>query len=234
MPIERIMTFVRNFDEQIQGGIPKGSLVLIIGTPGTLKSTFAYSILYHNALEHETPGLFLSLEQRKRLLNAHLENIGFETDSVHGLVRILDLGLMRKMIDIYDQKKHWLNEFKQWAEHQIKSSSSELLVIDSLPALEILSQFAQPRIDLFQFYEWLLDLNVTCFLISELPDPVIKYGDEHFLADGLIHIKLHHLDDVDSYLRLACLKLRGTAHTRSYFNLELEEACFSVTPVISE
>ncbi len=234
MAMERIRTYIANYDTEIQGGIPTGSIVLIAGTPGTMKSTLAYSILYHNALNDDRKGLFISLEQRKRLLNAHIENIGFDTDEVHGDVKILDLGLMRKMIDIYDQKKHWLEEFKQWSNHQIKSFDADLLVIDSLPALEILAQFEQPRIDLFGFFEWLLDMDVTSFIISELETSTIQYADEHFLADGIVHVKLHSISDADSMLRIACVKMRGTDHSRSYFNLEAKDGTLSATPVIPE
>ena len=80
MTIERVRTYIKDFDNQIQSGIPKGSIILIVGTPGTCKSTLAYSILYHNALEKDRHGLYLSLEQRKRLFSSHLENVGFDVD----------------------------------------------------------------------------------------------------------------------------------------------------------
>jgi KaiC/GvpD/RAD55 family RecA-like ATPase len=45
--MERIKTYIDRLDEQVEGGIPKGSISLICGVAGCMKSSFAYSILYN-------------------------------------------------------------------------------------------------------------------------------------------------------------------------------------------
>jgi KaiC/GvpD/RAD55 family RecA-like ATPase len=49
-------TYIRGFDEEIEGGIPQGHVVLVAGPPGTMKSSLAYSILYNNALNGNRTG----------------------------------------------------------------------------------------------------------------------------------------------------------------------------------
>ena len=49
MKTKRIKTYVKGLDEVMQDGIPEGSVVMIAGKPGTMKSSFAFNILYHNA-----------------------------------------------------------------------------------------------------------------------------------------------------------------------------------------
>ena len=49
MAQDRIRTYIRGFDEQLEGGIPKGHVVLFSGTPGTMKSSVTWNILWHNA-----------------------------------------------------------------------------------------------------------------------------------------------------------------------------------------
>ena len=59
--MERISTFIEGFDEVLGGGIPKGSVVLISGSPGTMKTTLAFSMLYHNVKANNSKGIYISL-----------------------------------------------------------------------------------------------------------------------------------------------------------------------------
>ncbi|MFQ5553017.1 MAG: RAD55 family ATPase, partial [Thermoplasmata archaeon] len=49
--MERVPTFVEGFDQALGGGIPEGSVVLVCGTPGTMKTSLVFSVLYHNVRE---------------------------------------------------------------------------------------------------------------------------------------------------------------------------------------
>src|SRR2546428_13742596 len=58
-----VKTHIRGFDDDVlRGGIPQGHVVLVRGASGTMKSSLAYYVLYHNALEG-APGLYVTLEQ---------------------------------------------------------------------------------------------------------------------------------------------------------------------------
>ncbi|MFO7618985.1 MAG: RAD55 family ATPase [Thermoplasmata archaeon] len=63
MKVNRIKTYVKGLDEVMQGGIPEGSVILIAGKPGTMKSSFAFNILYHNANKEDMSGVYVTLEQ---------------------------------------------------------------------------------------------------------------------------------------------------------------------------
>src|SRR2546426_12322903 len=45
-PMDRMNTYVEGFDEALGGGIPRGSLVLVGGTPGTMKPALTLRSLY--------------------------------------------------------------------------------------------------------------------------------------------------------------------------------------------
>src|SRR5947207_589374 len=61
MPKSFVYTHIRGFDEEVlRGGIPQGHVILIRGASGTMKSSLAYYILYHNAL-----GLILEFQDRR-------------------------------------------------------------------------------------------------------------------------------------------------------------------------
>lgn len=61
--MERIKTHIERMDERLEGGIPKGTISLICGVAGCMKSSLAYSILYKNAVEGNLKGLYITLEQ---------------------------------------------------------------------------------------------------------------------------------------------------------------------------
>ena len=44
---ERLKTYIEGFDKILEGGIPRGHIVLVTGTPGTMKSSLSYYILYN-------------------------------------------------------------------------------------------------------------------------------------------------------------------------------------------
>ena len=49
-PVDRIKTHVKEIDKALYGGIPTGSIVLLSGEAGAMKTTLAFHTIYNNAL----------------------------------------------------------------------------------------------------------------------------------------------------------------------------------------
>ncbi|MEM2943388.1 MAG: RAD55 family ATPase [Methanomassiliicoccales archaeon] len=235
--IERIRTFIHNFDENLQGGIPKGQVVLITGTPGTMKSSLAYSILYHNALQNGIKSVYMTLEQSKDNLLQQMISMGMDDERAKEFIHILDLGLIRKSLTQLSAKGTWLQVFKMYADSLKRSIGYELLVVDSLDVLEMAAQMGENRrTELFYLFEWLRNLGVTSFLISETsPEKMLenKY-DEGYLADGVISLKLQEIGETDIQRRIRAVKIRSTNHKTGYFSLLFSDGVFRATQVITE
>lgn len=235
--IERVRTFIHNFDENLQGGIPKGQVVLITGTPGTMKSSLAYSILYHNALQNGIKSVYMTLEQSKDNLMQQMTSMGMDDERAREFIHILDLGLIRKSLTQLSAKGTWLQVFKMYADSLKRSIGYELLVVDSLDVLEMAAQMGENRrTELFYLFEWLRNLGVTSFLISETsPEKMLenKY-DEGYLADGVISLKLQEIGETDIQRRIRAVKIRSTNHKTGYFSLLFSDGVFRATQVITE
>ncbi|MBC7108679.1 MAG: AAA family ATPase [Methanomassiliicoccales archaeon] len=235
--IERVRTFIHNFDENLQGGIPKGQVVLITGTPGTMKSSLAYSILYHNALQNGIKSVYMTLEQSKDNLMQQMTSMGMDDERAKEFIHILDLGLIRKSLTQLSAKGTWLQVFKMYADSLKRSIGYELLVVDSLDVLEMAAQMGENRrTELFYLFEWLRNLGVTSFLISETsPEKMLenKY-DEGYLADGVISLKLQEIGETDIQRRIRAVKIRSTNHKTGYFSLLFSDGVFRATQVITE
>jgi circadian clock protein KaiC len=104
----------------------------------------------------------------------------------------------------------------------------DLFVLDSLSALYVLSKFENPRIELFYIFEFLRDMGVTSFLISEMPldgSKYSEYGVEDFLADGIIYIRLSQFRRT-VVREVSVVKLRSTAINVDVFSLEFKNGKF--------
>ena len=235
--IERVKTYIQNFDDVLGGGIPKGQVVLITGTPGTMKSSVSYSIIYQNALQNHIKSVYMTLEQSRDNLLQQMNAMGMDKEEVKEYVHILDLGLIRKSLSQLSAKGTWLQVFKMYAESLKHSLGYEILVVDSLDVLEMAAQMGDNRrSDLFFLFEWLRSLGITTFLLSETsPDKMFenKY-DEGYLADGVISLKLHELGETDIQRRIRAVKLRSTNHKTGYFSLLFNDGVFRATQVITE
>jgi len=230
---KRVRTYIEGFDEALEGGIPKGHVCLIAGSAGTMKSSIAYNILYRNAIEGSAKGLYLSLEQNRPSLEDHMYGLGLNLQRTANLVEIWDLGLLRsKLIS----GETWLNLLKKDVADYKAKNGLDLLVLDSLPALDIIAKFKDVREELFYLFEWLRELNVTSFLISEMTEGTMKYSknDEDFLADGILHLKMQFVDDVHVQRRLRAVKLRNTKHSMDFYTLLFDAGRFSITKVIGK
>lgn len=228
----RYKTYIHGFDENISGGIPQGNIVLLVGTAGTMKSSMAYYMLHHNALKEGIPGLYISLEQSKSSLLRQMANLGF-ADGTAGKVEILDLGQLRLKTDSSD----WMDTFKYAIEESTKQMGYELLVIDSLGALNLIARFNEPREEIFRMFEWLKTKELTTFIVSEMPVSTFEYyGGEivDFLADGIIHLKMVEVGETDIQRRVRCVKMRETEHSSSYYSFYFKENSFFVTRAISD
>ena len=235
MDEDRIKTYIKGFDEQLNGGIPVGSLVLLCGPPGSMKTTLAYNILHNSAKEDDIHGTYFTFEQGRESLAKQMAGLGMDPDDVDGKVSIVDFGLIRRNLESMESKS-WLDIFKMYAENLKKNTGYDLLVIDSLPVLEILSKFDNPREELFYFFEWLRGLDVTCIIITEMSATNDDYGEhgEDYISDGIIHTKMERMNDENIQRRIRCVKMRGAEHCTDYFTLIVEGGDIQVARVISQ
>ena len=233
--MDRVQTHVEGFDEALGGGIPRGSVVLVAGTPGTMKTALTFSILYENA-RAGSRALYISLEESQEDLRASMADLGMTAlDEVE--LYILDVGRIRLDHKEEELSKNWLDVLQKYIEQRVRVNNFDLIAIDSLEALYSLSRLENPRRELFHFFGFLRSLNATSFLITEIPSGSKGgYGryDEEFLADGILHVKHAPIGDTDVQLRIRCVKMRRSKHEHGDFALVRTADRFQITRVISK
>jgi len=233
--MDRVQTYVEGFDEALAGGIPRGSVVLVAGTPGTMKTALTFSILFEN-VKAGSRALYISLEESQEDLRASMADLGM-TGLEDLELYILDIGRIRLEHKEEELAKNWLEVLQKYIEQRVRVNNFDLIAVDSLEALYSLSRLENPRRELFHFFGFLRSLNATSFLISEIPsggrDGYGRY-DEEFLADGILHLKHATVGDTEVQLRVRCVKMRRSKHEHGDFALVHTGSRFQTTHVISK
>ena len=233
LPEGRVATRVSGLDERLEGGIPRGHIVLVSGPPGSLKSTFAYRILYLEARDHGAAGLYLSMEQSRPSLIAQMTSLGMSPEHAKA-VHIIDVRSLRREIDDLREQPRWLLGLRRQLGRYKEEMGFDLLTIDSLDALYALTPMENPRNEVFHFFEELREFNATTFLVSEMARDGVRlahYGVEEFLADTIVHLRLREIDiGMSTSVRryIGVVKMRGVDHDLDYFPLLVEGGNFEI------
>ena len=222
----RIRTFVEGLDDALEGGIPAGHVVILAGPSGSMKTSVALSAVHRNR-KAGTKGLYMSLEEGRESLLRTMERLGMAPEDDF----IIDIGKLRMEHAEAEQAPDWLQILKDYLARRMEKERVGLLVIDPLNSLYALAELKDPRKDLFHFFTFLRGLGVTTILIAESEGPEHFPDHEEFLADGAI--TLSYVTDADGHvdLRIHCVKMRHTNHSRDYFRLEFEDGRFRARPL---
>jgi|SRR3990172_3485753 len=240
--LPKVQTRIEGLDEVLGGGIPKGSVTLISGPPGSMKSTLAYGILHGNAVQANVPSLYISLEQGKDNLQRQMAAAGFHVGPSWKNLHILDIGAIQKRIG-RSRRSIWVNYLHRAVETTRRIQGAELIVLDSLEALEVLAKFEDRRSELFEFFEWFRGLEATALVLSEgsrdasalvIDGGHRTHNDENFLADGVIELKMHPINELDMQRRVRVVKMRACHHKTGFYTLVFEDGTFSLTRSLSD
>ncbi len=241
-----VKTFIRGFDEEVlRGGVPQGHVLLVRGASGTMKSSLAYYVLYHNALQG-TPGLYVTLEQSAGSLLEHVAGLGLRATAVSEALPILDLTRGREYLEELAAKvgemtrsgvrpgEALLTVLQGKILDLRRRQGFQLLAIDSWDALELVLEFQDRRTETFAFFEWLRDLGVTSLLVSE-EAAVGAAGsvlEEEFLADGILRLRMVPVSETSFQRRIQCTKMRSVNQDSDDHTLLFENGRFEAARAI--
>ncbi len=247
--IKRIPLHIEGFDDQVEGGVPKGHVCLMAGKSGTMKSSVAFNTVYHEVLKGKS-ALYLSLEQSSTSLLNHMIGMGFDLSELN-VVILSDIGKIEKCIEAVKSNKgslimsdvaairkqlgdiksmgpqaDWLNAIKNIVKKLSKGDACDIFVLDSLSAMYALSKIKNPRAELFYVFEFLRDLNITSFLVAEMFDEQFgEYGVEDYLSDGIIKFAMVR-DGRKVRREISIVKMRASDTNNDVFILDYKNKVF--------
>ena len=147
---------------------------------------------------------------------------------------IVDFGTIRKQlrgISGSSKKKqedsaiggNIVNTILKIAKTLVEKQLCEIIIIDSLTALYSLSEFNNVRSEIFYLFEFLRDLGLTSFIISEESSSSVsdQLGIESYLVDGIIHLQLTERNRKVTR-EISVVKMRSTACINDIYTLEFD------------
>ena len=218
--IERCSTGIEELDIQLNGGIPIGNTVLVVGSSGSGKTILCMQYLNNGAREGER-GVFFTITEPLFKLTKNLATFKFYDKKLveSGMVNLIDLRIISERLGL-DAEKYTVEDASALLDI-LKDIAEELdakrLVIDSITALCYRLQTREMIRDfIFKLGTSLAAMKCTTLLTSEVPPQTFKYSQyeiEEFISDGIFFLGDEDREG-DLIRTLQIVKMRGTAHSR--------------------
>ncbi|MFA4956184.1 MAG: ATPase domain-containing protein [Candidatus Methanoperedens sp.] len=207
--------------------IPAGSVVLVTGIEGSLKSSFVFNLISNYLAGSNSHAVYATMEETEESYIRNMTSIGIKKmDNMH----IFDYRDMR-------------HEFKDVVPDMIKITEDminfytnkypdlSIFAFDSLNALYSVLPPENLRKIMYHFFSMLREKGLTAFLILETSsrekhssiwnsDPMER--PEFFLADGVIELgMIETTENVKRYIQIR--KMRAANHSMKKYQLVVEK-----------
>jgi circadian clock protein KaiC len=226
---DRVATGVEGFDSLIEGGFPRGDLILLVGHPGSGKTILSSQFLYNGASKHNEPGIYVSFAENREafLRNMRRSKMDFEN---------LEQGSLFKFLDFITVKETAIDDALNTIMSEIDSLKAKRLVIDSFSAMsQAFSEKIDARIILHTVLGRMTRLSgVTTVLIAEKPlgSDALGGGMEEFVSDAVV-ILTHSLERGYLTRNLDIVKMRGTRTSRARMKYDIGDNGIVVYPALT-
>ena len=217
---------VPNLDEILGGGLPRGSLILIMGLPGSGKTTLASQIAFTAAKAGKTTLILTALSESTNKLIAHLSAFDFfDPALIGGSVQFLSL---QKVLS------EGLGATGATVIAEARRIKADMVVIDGFRGMGGVDANPQAAREFLYSVGTLLDaLGTTTIVTSETDPRDPTFFPETTTADVIIG--LHYtLLGVRQTRGIEVLKARGVAPLAGLHTLTLGAGGASVYPQLEE
>ena len=196
----------------IRGGVPERSLIAVIGSVGTGKTTVGLQFL-DRALRNDEKAIFIALEESREAVLATAEEKGweFEAHCEGGRLAIVDLNpveMATSLTGIRSELPRLIEEF-----------GASRVVLDSVSLLETMyDDPAKRRTEVFAFAQGLKQSGVTTLLTSEASEGTAyasRYGIVEYLTDAVFVLQYVRPSDFqETRLAVEIQKIRNASYSR--------------------
>jgi len=210
--IDRIDVGIEGLDEMILGGIPERSLMAVIGSAGTGKTTFGLQFL-KEALENDGDAVYITLEESKEAILSTAEEKGWEyrryaEEDRLAVIAMDPIEMANSLDSIRDDISRLITEF-----------GADRLVLDSVSLLEMMYDTpSKRRSEVFDFARSLKQAGVTTMLTSEASQEnayASRHGIVEYLTDAVFVLQYVRPSDFrETRLAVEIQKIRDANHSR--------------------
>ena len=202
-PFPRINSGIPGLDEMIEGGFPFPSVILVAGSAGSGKTTFAQKFLFSGAEKGEQ-GLFIStLSEPTQWMLRYTSQFEFAKPEYYGKeVIYFDLGT--------ELRKRSSAEILELIDRKVAEVMPQRIVIDPITVVGSMMK-DDYRVFAFDLTNRLKNWQATTLLTGEVHPGELYPAEISYAVDGVILLMLS--DEGDARRKyIEVLKMRGTNH----------------------
>jgi circadian clock protein KaiC len=199
---ESVQSGIEGLDELINGGFPRGRVILILGGPGTGKTILASQFLYKGISEYNENGIFVSLDETQNHFCSEMLKFGWDFKKAEeegkflfidatrlSRVAMLKEKMMKEETSSLRGKQLQIDKLIEELQAKIQQIGAKRVVMDTLASL--FYRFLDPverRTASVDLIESLSDLGATTIVTTELSYLGLERNlmDEEFLVHGVV------------------------------------------------
>jgi circadian clock protein KaiC len=215
-----------HLDQVLGGGVPRGGLVLIMGVPGSGKTTIASQIAFAAARAGKKVLLLTAISEPTNKLLAHLASFTFfDRELIGGLIQVLSLQqVLPEGLKATSEEVRLLTR-----QHQ-----AGLVMLDGFRGMESIDRNPQGARELLYTLGTILGTRRTTLLVTSETDPRDPaFYPETTTADVILGLH-YRLEGVRQQRGLEVVKARGSAPMPGLHALTLGSEGASVYPQLEE
>lgn len=220
--IIRRRTHVPGLDELLEGGFPRGSSILVSGSPGTGKTIFSLQFLYNGAAVEGETGVYFTFEEKRDSLIEQASLFGWDIEKYEkeGKLKIVSIGTENISYNV-------INDMLEI----IEKTKAKRIIIDSITTLSYLcaglSDHVHPNKLSLKKFIYLFIIRFRKFYDTNLifisqEDEVISDQLAQYICDGVLLIDYESLGGNFSR-SLLIRKMRKTKNDEDIHPLEISE-----------
>jgi circadian clock protein KaiC len=238
----RTKTGIQGFDKALNGGVPKGNIVLVAGGAGTGKSTLCLQIAVEGASTFGEKSLYISTEQNKEELYHQARSFGWPLEELENkqLLKIIYFDVtegdsflekMNTLIESFEPKRLVVDSLTTLSDSMLVSGVLEDKGFSMVQIAETVNPI--PRTEkiisktlLYHLFKEIKQHKVTAFLTTELPEDhkqLSADGISEFIADGVIALHYLGIGGMDSR-NMQIRKMRYTSHNKDFMPYKIEKS----------
>jgi KaiC/GvpD/RAD55 family RecA-like ATPase len=221
---KKVPTGIHGLDDLLNGGIPEGRVVLVIGGPGSGKTTLASQFLYNGISDYGENGIFVSLDEEKVHYYDEMSSFGWDFPKVEqekkfafiDATKVSRAAQLRANLNLEATslrgKLLQTDKLLEKIEDTIDEIGAKRVVLDTLATM--FHRFPDPTerrnavIDLIESFS---ELKTTTLITTELGRLTLdrEVSIEEYMAHGVIMMQTLY-SKADTSRAIQVMKMRGT------------------------
>jgi len=227
--MDRVSTGISGLDELLGGGIPKQRCILIVGSPGSGKTTLAMQFLRQGAMNDER-GLYVTMDEAPAQIKENFSGFRWDLDGLEreGRLFFIDATPVRRVktkAGLYGEQmaltsgatvlpELTLMELIRTVQGVVDEEKIQRIVVD--PVTSIAVKYDRPstrRKAMLMLFDALEETGCSSLVVTELRASMLdrSFQLEEFLSQGVI--LLHTIPHEGNIVRAIQIeKMRGIPH----------------------